>query len=106
VRQRESLFLDQEIIPIRNELGSERLAASNERIGAVISDYYPKISLSGGIGLDSTNGGHSVNGKAFQPVGTGTLRWGGFSILERSQLRSRSRAAPTLKCLPSIGRQP
>ena len=52
-----------------------RLAASNERIGVAISDYYPKISLSGALGFDSINGGTLFNGKAFQPIGTGALRW-------------------------------
>src|SRR5207247_8889277 len=51
------------------------LAASNERIGVAISDYYPKVSLSGALGFDSTNGGTLFNGKAFQPIGTGALRW-------------------------------
>lgn len=52
-----------------------RLAASSERIGLAISDYYPKISLSGALGSDSINGVTFSNGKAFQPVGTGALRW-------------------------------
>jgi hydrophobe/amphiphile efflux-1 (HAE1) family protein/NodT family efflux transporter outer membrane factor (OMF) lipoprotein len=52
-----------------------RLASSNERIGVAISDYYPKVSLSGALGFDSTNGGTLFNGKAFQPIGTGALRW-------------------------------
>jgi len=52
-----------------------RLAASNERIGVAISDYYPKVSLSGVLGFDSTSGGTLFNGKAFQPIGTGALRW-------------------------------
>ena len=52
-----------------------RLAASNERIGVAISDYYPKISLSGALGFDSINAGTLFNGKAFQAVGGGALRW-------------------------------
>jgi NodT family efflux transporter outer membrane factor (OMF) lipoprotein len=52
-----------------------RLAASNERIGAAISDYYPKISLSGVFGFDSVGGNHLFSGNAFQPIGTGALRW-------------------------------
>ncbi|ADV83599.1 RND efflux system, outer membrane lipoprotein, NodT family [Terriglobus saanensis SP1PR4] len=52
-----------------------RLAASNERIGVAVSDYYPKISLSGVLGFDSINGGILFNGKAFQAAGTGALRW-------------------------------
>jgi outer membrane protein TolC len=34
-----------------------RLAASNERIGVAISEYYPKISLSGAFGFNSIDGG-------------------------------------------------
>ena len=52
-----------------------RLAASNERIGAAISDYYPKISLSGALGVDSLNCGHLFSTSAFQAVGAGALRW-------------------------------
>ena len=52
-----------------------RLAASNERIGAAISDYYPKISLSGALGLDSVSAGHLFTSGAFQAVGGGALRW-------------------------------
>jgi len=52
-----------------------RLAASNERIGVAVSDYYPKISLAGVLGFDSIDGGTFFNGKAFQPAGTGALRW-------------------------------
>lgn len=52
-----------------------RLAASNERIGVAISDYYPKISLSGALGFDSINAGTLFNGQAFQAIGGGALRW-------------------------------
>jgi len=52
-----------------------RLAASNERIGVAISDYYPKISLSGALGFDSINAGTVFNGRAFQAIGGGALRW-------------------------------
>ncbi|WP_158742987.1 efflux transporter outer membrane subunit [Acidisphaera sp. L21] len=52
-----------------------RLAASNERIGAAISDYYPKISLSGALGFDSLSINHLLSAKAFQPIGTGALSW-------------------------------
>lgn len=51
-----------------------RLAASNERIGAAISDFYPKISLSGALGFDSMSG-RLFTSSAFQAVGGGTLRW-------------------------------
>jgi NodT family efflux transporter outer membrane factor (OMF) lipoprotein len=51
-----------------------RLAASNERIGAAISDYYPKVSLSGLLGFDSMSG-HVFNASAFQAIGGGAVRW-------------------------------
>lgn len=51
-----------------------RLAASNERIGAAISEYYPKLSLSGALGFDSVNG-HQFSSSAFQAAGGLGLRW-------------------------------
>ncbi|HEY3599016.1 MAG TPA: efflux transporter outer membrane subunit [Paraburkholderia sp.] len=52
-----------------------RLAASSERIGAAISDYYPKVSISGLLGFDSINSGDLFTARAFQPAVTGGLRW-------------------------------
>lgn len=52
-----------------------RLAASNERIGVALAEYYPKLSLSGLLGFDSLNSGHLFTGGAFQPVATAGLRW-------------------------------
>lgn len=52
-----------------------RLAASNERIGAALSDYYPKVSLTGALGYDNVTGGHLFRGAAFQDIGTGAVRW-------------------------------
>jgi NodT family efflux transporter outer membrane factor (OMF) lipoprotein len=51
-----------------------RLAASNERIGAAISNYYPKVSLTGALGIDSMSG-HLFNPSALQAFGLGALRW-------------------------------
>ena len=70
-----------------------RLAASNERIGVAISDYYPKISLSGALGFDSVNGGTLFNGKAFQAVGTGALRWRLFDFGKVDAEVAQSRGA-------------
>jgi len=70
-----------------------RLAASNERIGVAISDYYPKISLSGALGFDSINGGTLFNGKAFQPIGTGALRWRLFDFGKVQAEVAQSRGA-------------
>jgi NodT family efflux transporter outer membrane factor (OMF) lipoprotein len=52
-----------------------RLAASNERIGAAISGYYPKVSLSGALGLDSLNSGHLFTSDAVQAIGAAGLSW-------------------------------
>jgi len=57
-------------------IAAERhLASSNERIGAAISDYYPKISLSGALGFDSVSTNHLFSGSAFQALGGGALHW-------------------------------
>jgi NodT family efflux transporter outer membrane factor (OMF) lipoprotein len=57
-------------------IAAERqLAASNERIGVAISDYYPKVSLSGVLGLDTLTAGDLFTEKAFQPIGVGAVRW-------------------------------
>lgn len=52
-----------------------RLAASSERIGAALSDYYPKISLVGALGFDSLKGTRLFTSQAFQASGGGALRW-------------------------------
>jgi NodT family efflux transporter outer membrane factor (OMF) lipoprotein len=52
-----------------------RLAASNERIGVALAEYYPKISLAGVLGFDSLNSGHLLTGSAFQPAAVAGLRW-------------------------------
>jgi NodT family efflux transporter outer membrane factor (OMF) lipoprotein len=70
-----------------------RLAASNERIGMAISDYYPKISLSGALGFDSINAGTLFNGRAFQSIGTGALRWRLFDFGKVKTEIAQSRGA-------------
>ncbi|CAG9166783.1 efflux transporter outer membrane subunit [Cupriavidus pampae] len=52
-----------------------RLAASNERIGAALADYYPKLSLAGALGFDSITTNGLFSARSFQPVGTAGLRW-------------------------------
>ncbi|HEY0342497.1 MAG TPA: efflux transporter outer membrane subunit [Steroidobacteraceae bacterium] len=70
-----------------------RLAASNERIGAAISDYYPKLSLSGVLGFDSLDTQHLFGAKAFQPVGSGALRWRLFDFGKVDAEVAQSRGA-------------
>ncbi|MFW7269959.1 efflux transporter outer membrane subunit [Gluconacetobacter sp. Hr-1-5] len=52
-----------------------RLAAANARIGQVLSDYYPKISLSGLVGFESLRANKMFTPAGFQPLGEGALRW-------------------------------
>lgn len=57
-------------------IAAERqLAASNARIGQALSDYYPKLSLSGLLGFDSLSANHLFTAAAFQPSIAGALRW-------------------------------
>ncbi|MBA3069197.1 MAG: TolC family protein [Hyphomonas sp.] len=52
-----------------------RLAASNARIGAAMSDYYPKFSLAGLIGFESAGPQNLIRSETFQPQGVLGLRW-------------------------------
>lgn len=52
-----------------------RLAASSARIGEAISEYYPKISISGLLGFDSLSTGHLIRAATFQPEALAGLRW-------------------------------
>jgi len=52
-----------------------RVAAANARIGVALSDYYPKISLSGVLGFESLSSSHLFSAEAFQPIATGAVRW-------------------------------
>lgn len=75
-----------------------RLAASNEQIGAAISDYYPKISLSGALGFDSLSANQLFTAHAFQPIGTGLLRWRLFDFgkVDAEVAQARGRKAEAL----------
>lgn len=52
-----------------------RLAASSARIGAAISDYYPKFSLGALLGFESSASDHMFRATTFQPQGLLGLRW-------------------------------
>lgn len=57
-------------------IAAERtLAASNARIGVAVSEYYPKISLSGLLGTATTATGGLFTGNATQANGVLGLRW-------------------------------
>jgi len=57
-------------------VAEHRLAASNARIGAAISEYYPKLSLSGLVGsATSASSSNLFSGGASQAAGVLGLRW-------------------------------
>jgi NodT family efflux transporter outer membrane factor (OMF) lipoprotein len=56
-------------------VAERKLAASNARIGAAISEYYPKFSLSGLIGTAATGPASLLTGSATQAQGVFGLRW-------------------------------
>jgi NodT family efflux transporter outer membrane factor (OMF) lipoprotein len=57
-------------------IAAEReVAAASARIGVAISDYYPKISVSGLLGFESATSDNLFKTESFQPIGTGALRW-------------------------------
>jgi NodT family efflux transporter outer membrane factor (OMF) lipoprotein len=56
-------------------VAERRLAASNARIGSAISEYFPKISLTGLIGTAATGPASVFTGGAFQAQGVAGLRW-------------------------------
>ena len=70
-----------------------RVAETNERIGAVIADYYPKVSLSGVLGFDSDNIHHLFTNRAFQPIGSGAISWGLFDFGKVSSEVAQARGA-------------
>ncbi|HMA00651.1 MAG TPA: TolC family protein [Steroidobacteraceae bacterium] len=62
-------------------IAAERhLAASNARIGQALADYYPKISISGVLGYESSLPGDLFKAATFQPQGIAGLRWRVFDF--------------------------
>jgi NodT family efflux transporter outer membrane factor (OMF) lipoprotein len=57
-----------------------RLAASNARIGQALADYYPKISLAGLLGYESSHPSDLFKAATFQPQGLVGLRWRVFDF--------------------------
>lgn len=53
----------------------QRLVAANARIGAAISDYYPKVSIAGLLGFESIGAGQLFTGQAVQHQISGGLQW-------------------------------
>jgi NodT family efflux transporter outer membrane factor (OMF) lipoprotein len=56
-----------------------RLAATSAQIGVAVSEYYPKLSISGLLGFETLDNGVSVrnlfSAAAFQPQAIAGLRW-------------------------------
>jgi len=62
-------------------IAAERhLAASNARIGQALADYYPKVSLAGLLGFESSRPGDLFKSSTFQPQGIAGLRWRVFDF--------------------------
>jgi len=53
----------------------QRLVAANAGVGAALSDYYPKLSLVGLLGLESINAGELFTGDAVQHQVSAGLSW-------------------------------
>jgi NodT family efflux transporter outer membrane factor (OMF) lipoprotein len=53
----------------------QRLIAANARIGAAISDYYPKVSIQALLGVDSLDASEVFSGQAFQRQVAAGFRW-------------------------------
>ena len=56
-------------------VAERKLAASNARIGAEMSEYYPKLSLLGLIGTSTTDSGNLFTNGAERALGVIGLRW-------------------------------
>jgi NodT family efflux transporter outer membrane factor (OMF) lipoprotein len=75
-------------------LAAERhLAASNARIGQALADYYPKISLAGLLGYESSRPSDLFKAETFQPQGVIGLRWRVFDFGKVSAEVAQTRGA-------------
>jgi len=70
-----------------------RLAASNARIGQALADYYPKISLAGVLGYESSTPSDLFKAATFQPQGIAGLRWRVFDFGKVSAEVAQARGA-------------
>ena len=70
-----------------------RLAASNARIGQALADYYPKISLAGLLGYESSHPSDLFKAATFQPQGVVGLRWRVFDFGKVSAQVAQARGA-------------
>lgn len=75
-----------------------RLAASTARIGIATADYYPRLSLSGLLGLASLGTSNLLTGGAVQASGGAGLRWRLFDFgrVDAEVAGARGRQAESL----------
>jgi NodT family efflux transporter outer membrane factor (OMF) lipoprotein len=75
----------------------QRLVAANARIGAAIADYYPKLSITGLLGVESVDASQLFTGDAVQHQVAAGLRWRLFDFgrvdAEVAQARGRDAEA-------------
>jgi NodT family efflux transporter outer membrane factor (OMF) lipoprotein len=76
----------------------QRLIAANARIGAAISDYYPKVSIQALIGVDSLDTSRVFSGAALQRQVAAGLRWRLFDFgrIDAEVAAARSQDAEAL----------
>lgn len=75
-----------------------RLAASSARVGVAVSEYYPKVSLAGLVGVASLGTANLFTGGAVQASGGAALRWRLFDFgrVDAEVAAARGRQAEAL----------
>jgi NodT family efflux transporter outer membrane factor (OMF) lipoprotein len=75
-----------------------RVAAGDARIGAALADYYPRLSLSGLVGVASLGTGSLFTGNAVEASGGAGLRWRLFDFgrVDAEVAGARARRAEAL----------
>jgi NodT family efflux transporter outer membrane factor (OMF) lipoprotein len=71
----------------------QRIVAANARIGQAMAEYYPKVTLSGLVGVESLDAGQLFTPAALQATGGGALRWRLFDFGRVDAEVAQARAA-------------
>ncbi len=81
-----------------------RLASADARIGAAISDYYPKVSITGLLGVESVDTSRLFVAEAVQHQVSGGLRWRLFDFgrVDAEVAGARGREAEALAAYRAI----